>query len=61
MNQDASSRAGIWQMIWDALTLNSQLYQNAQSNLRTRRSALAIVILAALSREEQQLSCYLIV
>lgn len=50
MNQDASTRAGIWQTIWDALTLNSQLYQNAQSNLRTRRTALAIVILAALSR-----------
>lgn len=50
MNQDASSRAGIWQMLWDALTLNSQLYQNAQSNLRTRRTALVIVILAALSR-----------
>lgn len=50
MNQDASSRAGIWQTLWDALTLNSQLYQNAQSNLRTRRCALAIVILAALSR-----------
>lgn len=50
MNQNASNRAGIWQTIWDALTLNSQLYQNAQSNLRTRRTALAVVILAALSR-----------
>ncbi len=50
MKQDASNRAGIWQTLWDALTLNSQLYQDTQSNLRTRRLALAIVILAALSR-----------
>lgn len=50
MNKNASSSAGIWQTIWDALTLNSQLYQNAQTNLRTRRMALAIVVLAALSR-----------
>lgn len=50
MNQDAYSRAGNWQMIWDALTLNSQFYQNAQRNLRTRQVALVIVILAALSR-----------
>lgn len=50
MKQDASNRVGIWQTIWDALTLNSQLYQDTQSNLRTRKLALAIVILAALSR-----------
>lgn len=50
MKQNASSRANIWQTIWKALTLNAQFYQSAQSDRRTRRIALTIVILAALSR-----------
>jgi len=50
MKRNASSHASIWQTIWNALMLNSQLYQNAQSDLRTRRTAFTIVILAALSR-----------
>ena len=50
MKQKLSSRANIWQTIWNALTLNPQLYQTAQSDRRTQRTALTIVILAALSR-----------
>lgn len=50
MKQNASSHASIWRTIWSALTLNSQLYHDAQSNTRTRGTAFTIVILAALSR-----------
>lgn len=50
MKQRASSRANIWQTIWNALTLNAQLYGAAQRDHRTRRAALMIVVLAALSR-----------
>lgn len=50
MKQNAGSSASIRQTIWSALTLNSQLYQNAQSDRKTRRTALTIVILAAISR-----------
>jgi hypothetical protein len=50
MDHDAPSRAGLWQTIADALTLNSQLYEDAQSTPRNHRLALTIVILAALSR-----------
>lgn len=46
----ASDQANIWQTIWNALTLNVQLYQTAQRDQRTQRTALTIVILAALSR-----------
>lgn len=48
-NQNAFSRVSIRQTIWSALTLNPQLYQDAQSS-RTHRTVLTIVILAALSR-----------
>lgn len=50
MKRKASSRANIWQTIWNALTLNAQLYQTAQSDRRTQRTALKIVIFATLSR-----------
>lgn len=50
MNQAVSDQVSIWQTIRNALTLNSQFYQAAQSGRKTRRAALAIVILAALSR-----------
>lgn len=50
MKQKASSRADIWRTILNALTLNAQFYRTVQSDRRTRRTALMIVILAALSR-----------
>jgi hypothetical protein len=50
MKQKASSRADIWRTIWNALTLNTQLYETVSSDRRTRGIALMIVILAALSR-----------
>ncbi|MEO8893907.1 MAG: hypothetical protein ABI417_20670, partial [Coleofasciculaceae cyanobacterium] len=50
MKQKASSRADIWRTIWNALTLNTQLYETVSSDRRTRNIALMIVILAALSR-----------
>lgn len=50
MAQRASSRTNIRQTIWQALTLNEQFYQTAQSDPTTRRTALIVVIIAALSR-----------
>lgn len=50
MKQNASSRVSIRRTIWSALTLSPQLYQDAQSDRRTQRTAFTIVILAALSR-----------
>lgn len=49
MNGNAT-QAGIWQTIRAALTLNAQLYENAQNTPRTHRLAFTIVLLAALSR-----------
>jgi hypothetical protein len=50
MSQNVFNRALIWRSIGEALTLNSELYQDAQREVSTRRTAFIIVILAALSR-----------
>ena len=54
MKQNASRQAnispGLRQTIWQALTLDTRLYQAARGDRPTRQKALTIVILAALSR-----------
>ncbi|MBW4442596.1 MAG: YIP1 family protein [Plectolyngbya sp. WJT66-NPBG17] len=45
-----ASQIGIWRTIRNALTLDSQLYENAQNTTKTHRLAFTIVFLAALSR-----------
>lgn len=50
MKQSASRQLNIRQTIWHALTLDAQLYQTARGEQKTLRSALIIVVLAALSR-----------
>ncbi|HTL87827.1 MAG TPA: YIP1 family protein [Leptolyngbya sp.] len=50
VKQPGSQNLGIWQTIWNALTLSSQLYETAQHDRRNRRIALTIVLLAAISR-----------
>jgi hypothetical protein len=47
---NASSRVGVRRSIWNALTLNSQLDENRQSDRRMQRTAFTIVMVAALSR-----------
>ncbi len=50
MRQKASGQTGLKQTIWHALTLNERLYQTARGERKTLRSALMVVVLAALSR-----------
>ena len=50
MAQRASSRTNIRRAIWRALTLNERFYETTQGDRTTRRSALRVVIIAALSR-----------
>ncbi|KJH71064.1 hypothetical protein [Aliterella atlantica] len=50
MKHDAARDMGVWQTIRDALTLNPRLSKSVQGNQKTRRTAFAIVLLAALSR-----------
>lgn len=50
MAQRASSRTDIRRTIWQALTLNEQFYQTAQGDPATCRTALTVVIIAAVSR-----------
>ncbi|WP_320073252.1 YIP1 family protein [Nostoc sp. MG11] len=42
-------KQGVWITLKNALTLNASLYKNTHNTLKTRRLALAIVILAAFS------------
>lgn len=50
MAQRASSRTNIRRTIWQALTLNERFYQTAQGDRPTRRTALTVVMIAAVSR-----------
>lgn len=50
MKHDAARDMGVWQTIRDALTLNPRLSKSVQGNQKNRRTAFAIVLLAALSR-----------
>lgn len=44
------AQAGLRHAIWHALTLDARFYQNARGEKTTLRSALTVVVLAALSR-----------
>ncbi|MER3432907.1 MAG: hypothetical protein C4288_05600 [Leptolyngbya sp. ERB_1_1] len=55
-----TSQTGIWQTIRAALTLNAELYENAQNTPKTHRLAFTIVLLAALSRAIGSLSILLL-
>lgn len=45
-----AANPGIWRTVKNAITLNGQLYEDAQNTPKTQRLALSIVLLAALSR-----------
>jgi hypothetical protein len=44
-----TAQRGIWRVIWDALTLNEHLYDDAHEHPKNRRIAFIIVLIAAIS------------
>lgn len=47
--QDRSQRRTLWNVLWKALALQENLYEEARSTPRAHRRALTLVILAAIS------------